>query len=566
MPQIIGIDLGTTNSVAAFMDGDQPRIIPNDRGAHLTPSICSITETGDVLVGESAKNQSIVNAERTVIHVKRSMGDREIIQIDGRSYLPEEISGFILSHIKSYAERYLGRPVEDAVITVPAGFSEAARRATREAGRRAGLTVHRILNEPTAAALAYARREADRRRILVYDLGGGTFDVTCLLQHGTEFTVQSTRGNEYLGGLDFDQLIQQRVIESFERDYGLSVASDPILLQQVRDLVERAKIELSSRDSALVALPFIGGGGKPMHLRYTVTRQELNGLIETHVGRTMELTRQALRDSGFEGAQVDNLVLAGGSTRIPLVRELLKQELGLGETALVNPDEIVALGAAVQGSMLSGDSERFRLTDVMSHALGVEIDEDQYVTVLDRNSRLPAQAKRVFTTVSDNQKSVEINILQGDADRASDNLSLGKFMLSGIREGPRGEAKIEVRFDVDADGIAHVSARDVDTGVAQQVTVTTTDDEELSRSPRALQFRVSTLAERVSGLVSRSDIYLDEKFRGEIEELVRHAKKLAESEKISDMAKLREYRMALEAVMAELNALYQEMEVGNERA
>ncbi len=566
MPQIIGIDLGTTNSVAAFMDGDQPRIIPNDRGAHLTPSICSITETGDVLVGESAKNQSIVNAERTVIHVKRSMGDREIIQIDGRSYLPEEISGFILSHIKSYAERYLGRPVEDAVITVPAGFSEAARRATREAGRRAGLTVHRILNEPTAAALAYARREADRRRILVYDLGGGTFDVTCLLQHGTEFTVQSTRGNEYLGGLDFDQLIQQRVIESFERDYGLSVASDPILLQQVRDLVERAKIELSSRDSALVALPFIGGGGKPMHLRYTVTRQELNGLIETHVGRTMELTRQALRDSGFEGAQVDNLVLAGGSTRIPLVRELLKQELGLGETALVNPDEIVALGAAVQGSMLSGDSERFRLTDVMSHALGVEIDEDQYVTVLDRNSRLPAQAKRVFTTVSDNQKSVEINILQGDEDRASDNLSLGKFMLSGIREGPRGEAKIEVRFDVDADGIAHVSARDVDTGVAQQVTVTTTDDEELSRSPRALQFRVSTLAERVSGLVSRSDIYLDEKFRGEIEELVRHAKKLAESEKTSDMAKLREYRMALEAVMAELNALYQEMEVGNERA
>jgi molecular chaperone DnaK len=566
MSQIIGIDLGTTNSVAAFMDGDQPRIIPNDRGAHLTPSICSITETGDVLVGESAKNQAIVNAERTVMHVKRSMGERELIQIDGQSYLPEEISGFILAHIKAYAEHYLGRPVEDAVITVPARFSEAARRATREAGRLAGLTVHRILNEPTAAALAYARRETDRRRILVYDLGGGTFDVTCLLQQGTDFTVQSTRGNEYLGGLDFDQLIQQGVIESFEKDYGLSVASDPILLQQVRDLVERAKIELSSRDSALVALPFIGGGGKPMHLRYTVTRQELNGLIETHVGRTMELTREALRDAGFEGAQVDNLVLAGGSTRIPRVRELLKQEFGLEETALVNPDEIVALGAAVQGSMLAGDSERFRLTDVMSHALGVEIDEDQYVTVLDRNSSLPAQAKRVFTTVSDNQKSVEINILQGDEDRASENLSLGKFMLSGIREGPRGEAKIEVRFDVDADGIAHVSARDVDTGVEQQVAVTTTDDEELSRSPRALQFRVSTLAERVSGLVSRPDIYLDEKFRAEIEELVRHAKKLAGSEKISDTAKLREYRLALEAVMAELNALYQEMEVGNEGA
>ncbi|NBF40862.1 MAG: Hsp70 family protein [Spirochaetes bacterium] len=566
MSQIIGIDLGTTNTVAAFMDGEQPRIIPNDRGGHLTPSICSITETGDVLVGESAKNQAIVNAERTVMHVKRSMGDRESIRIDGHDYRPEEISGLILGHIKSYAERYLGRPVDDAVITVPARFSEAARRATREAGRRAGLTVHRILNEPTAAALAYARRDADRRRILVYDFGGGTFDVTCLLQHGTDFTVQATRGNEYLGGLDFDQLIQQKVIESFERDYGLSVASDAILLQQVRDLVERAKIELSSRDSALVAMPFIGGSGKPMHLRYTVTRQELNELIEDHVDRTMELTREALKDSGFEAGKVDNLVLAGGSTRIPRVRERLKEELGLEETALVNPDEIVALGAAVQAGMLSGQDERFRLTDVMSHALGVEIDEDQYVTVLERNSRLPAQAKRVFTTVSDNQKSVEINILQGDAERASDNLSLGKFMLNGIRAGSRGEPKIEVSFDVDADGIAHVSARDVDTGVAQQVTVTTSDDEELARSPGALQFRVATLVERISGLVSRSDAYLDEEFRREIEELLRHAKRLAEAEKVSDMAKLGEYRVALEAVMAELNALYQDMEVGNEGA
>ncbi|MFP4373528.1 MAG: Hsp70 family protein [Spirochaetaceae bacterium] len=566
MSQIIGIDLGTTNSVAAFMDGDQPRIIPNDRGGHLTPSIWSITESGDVLVGESAKNQAIVNAERTVMHVKRSMGNREPIRIDGHSYRPEEISGYILAHIKSYAERYLGRPIEDAVITVPARFSEAARRATREAGRLAGLTVHRILNEPTAAALAYARRDADRRHILVYDLGGGTFDVTCLLQHGTEFTVQSTRGNQYLGGLDFDELIQQKVAESFEADYGLSVASDPILLQQVRDLVERAKIELSSRDSALVALPFIGGGGKPMHLRYTVTRQELNELIEDYVGRTIKLTREALEDAGFEADRVDNLVLAGGSTRIPRVRERLKEELGLEETALVNPDEIVALGAAVQAGMLAGEDDRFRLTDVMSHALGVEIDGNQSVIVLDRNSRLPAQARRVFTTVSDDQKSVEINILQGDAARASDNLSLGRFMLSGIREGPRGEPRIEVSFDVDSDGIAHVSARDVDTGIAQQVIVTTSDDKELARNPRALQSRVMALVDRISELTGRSGAYIDEEFRSEIEELLRHARKHAGSEQALDTARLQEYRMALEAVKAELDAVYQDVEVGNEGA
>jgi molecular chaperone DnaK len=525
MSQIIGIDLGTTNSVAAFMDGDEPRIIPNDRGAHLTPSVCGVTETGDVLVGESAKNQAIVNADRTVLHVKRSMGTGETIRISDRDYSPEELSSFLLSHIKSYAEDFLGTTVEDAVITVPARFSEAARRATREAGRLAGLTVHRIINEPTAAALAYARRETERKRILVYDFGGGTFDVTCLVQDGTAFAVQSTRGNEYLGGLDFDQLVQQRVVESFESDYGLSVADEPILLQQVRDLCERAKIELSTRDSALVALPFIGGGGKPMHLRYTVTRQELNALIEEYVDRTMELTREALADAGFDPGSIDNLVLAGGSTRIPLVRERLKEELGLEVTALVNPDEIVALGAAVQASMLTGEDPRYRLTDVMSHALGVEIDEDQYVTVLDRNSRLPAQAKRIFTTVSDNQKSVEINILQGDAEQASRNRSLGRFMLSGIREGRRGEPKIEVRFDVDADGIAHVSARDVDTGAAQTVTVTTNDDEELS--PRSLQFRVASLVQRISALTSRSDAYLDEQFRAEIEELLRHARSYA---------------------------------------
>ncbi|MFO8064291.1 MAG: Hsp70 family protein [Spirochaetia bacterium] len=566
MAQIIGIDLGTTNSVAAFMDGDEPRIIPSERGGHLVPSICSITEDGDIVVGDSAKNQAVVNATGTVLHVKRRMGDPEKIRLGNTDYSPEEISSFLLSHIKSYAEKYLGTRVEDAVISVPARFSEAARRATREAGRLAGLNVHRILNEPTAAALAYARRDAQHRRILVYDLGGGTFDVTCLLQEGGEFHVQSTRGNEYLGGLDFDELILQRVVQRFGEQYGIDCSADPMLMQQIRDLVERAKIELSSRDSALVALPFIGTAGKPMHLRYTVTREELNGLINAALESTIELTRQAMSDAGFAEGSVDNLVLAGGSTRIPLIRTRLKEELGLEEVALVNPDEIVAMGAAVQADILSDEDHQFHFTDVTSQALGVEIDSDQCVTVLDRNSRLPAEARRIFTTVTDNQKSVEINILQGDAEAASKNRSLGKFLLSGIREGPRGDPRIEVSFDLDSDGIAHVSARDVDTGAVQDVTVTTSNDEDGAADPQAVRRRVTALTERVSRLISRPDAYIDEEFRGEIEELLEHARRKASSESRPDPAKLREYRVALEAVLAELNALFQDMEVRNEGA
>ncbi|MFP3958561.1 MAG: Hsp70 family protein [Spirochaetaceae bacterium] len=560
MGRVIGIDLGTTNSVAAFVDGGEPRIIPNDRGGHLTPSVCSFCESGDILVGESARNQAIVAAERTVIHVKRRMGKAETIDIGGARYSPPEIAAFILGHIKSYAEQYLGESVDGAVITVPARFSEAARRATRQAGERAGLSVHRILNEPTAAALAYARRDAVNRRILVYDFGGGTLDVTCLLQEGTEFTVQSTRGNEYLGGLDFDLRLERVVAESFERDYGLSVTTDPGLLQQIRELAERAKIELSSRETAMVALPFIAGGGKPMHLRRSVTRAELDELIGEQVEQSISLTKEALTDAGFEVSTLDNLVLAGGSTRIPLVRARLAEELGLEATSLVNPDEIVALGAAVQAHMVETKKPVFRLTDVNSQPLGVEIDEDRYVTLLERNTRLPAEVKRVFTTVSDNQRSVEINVLQGDAERASKNRSLGKFMLSGIRTGRRGEPKIEVGFEMDADGIVHVSARDVDTGAVQRKTVTASPGDENLDDPRLTEQRVRELTEHIAVLTGREDFYIDEEFREEVKELLDHVRRNR------NPAKLREYRVALEAVLAELGTIFEDMEVSNEGA
>jgi molecular chaperone DnaK len=386
------------------------------------------------------------------------------------------------------------------------------------------------------------------------------------LQEGTSFNVQSTRGNEYLGGSDFDRMIEDRVVNAFETNYGLDISSDPILLQQIGDLVERAKIELSSRESALVALPFIGGGGKPMHLRYSVTREELNELIEDLLEDTLSLTRQAMEDAGFEPGGIDHLVLAGGSTRIPLVRSRLKEELGLEEASLVNPDEIVAKGAAVFAAMLSEESPRFHLTDVTSHALGVEIDEDRYVTVLDRHARLPAEARRIFTTVTDNQTSVEINILQGDASRASRNRSLGRFMLSGIRGGRRGEPRIEVSFSVDSDGIAHVAARDVDTGAEQQVTVTTADEEELARNPRALQLRVASLVHRIQAVISQPGIYIDEQFRNEINELIEHARGLTGGDPGATSDKLRDYRLALEAVHTELETMTQEMEVGNEGA
>lgn len=471
MGQIIGIDLGTTNSAVAHFDGDEPVLVPNDRGNRITPSIVAFDEAGTILIGESAKNQAVVNARRTASYVKRHLGDPQWrFEVDDRVYTAEELSGLILKKLKSDAERYLGTTIESAVITVPAHFGEAERKATIEAGHIAGLRVPRILNEPTSAALAYAHRWTGTNRILVYDLGGGTFDVTCLLQEGSEFTVRSTAGDSSLGGIDFDRLLLDAVAADFEAQSGLDLRGDPVMLQQLTELCERAKIELSTQETATVAIPFIGAGSA-MHLRRTIHRDELNELIAPLVRRTVKLTLQAVKEAGFGLEGIDALVLSGGSSRIPLVHSYLRRALGLGEVALVNPDEIVAAGAAVQAALLVNGAGA-TLRDVTAFNLGVEIDGGVFVPIVLRNAQLPTTEKRVFTTIADDQHSVEIHVMQGDSDVVGENQSLGRFLLSGIRSAAKGKPRIEVSFMLDEDGLATITATDKDTQAHERIEVT----------------------------------------------------------------------------------------------
>lgn len=555
---VIGIDLGTTNSAVAFMDGGEPVVIPNDRGNRITPSVVAVGDSGDILVGEAAKNQAVINAENTVVAVKRRMGSSEVITLADRAYSPEEISSFILRKIRLDAEAYLGTEVREAVITVPAHFSERQRTATKEAGRLAGLSVLRIVNEPTAAALAYAYKTEESHHILVYDLGGGTFDVTCLVKHDESFHVKSTFGDNHLGGVDFDRLLLEKVLEHFEAESGLSIRDEPVLLQQLLELVENAKIDLSTRESTLIALPFIAGAGRPVHLSYTVRRDEFDALIQELVSRTVKLTLKAVREAGFGTRGIDSLVLSGGSSRIPLVHTYLRRALGLEKVALVNPDEIVAMGAAVQASLLSG--AKGSVHDVLSYTLGVEIEGDQFVGILDRNTPIPASAKRVFTTVADDQSAVEIHVLQGEETSASFNISLGRFLLSGIREARRGEPRVEVSFDVDADGIVHVSASDVDTGARQQISLRPVEAEE---GETTLPRRVESLVNRVEMLAQGRPVLEDPGLATEIEEITRIARTALSAGRRRD---LNEARIALETILGELNAAYQAAEVENEGA
>jgi molecular chaperone DnaK len=543
MPRTVGIDLGTTNSAIAFMEGPEPRLIPNNRGNRITPSVVAFGE--EVLVGESAKNQAIVNAERTVQHVKRRIGSPDPIEIDGRRYTAEEISSYILRKLKTDAEAFLGESVSQAVITVPAHFGEAQRSATKEAGRLAGLDVRRIVNEPTAAALAYAARAARRENILVYDLGGGTFDVTCLVKDGLDYTVVSTTGDGHLGGVDFDTLLTQLVLKAFEEELEGGLGSDPILLQQLDNLVEAAKIELSSSDVATIAMPFISGRGRPVHLSRRVLRDELNDLIESRVEHTIELTRQALSESGFGAQGVDRVVFAGGSTRIPLVRNRLLEELGLREVPQINPDEVVALGAAVQASLLDAGTP-YRLHDVTGYALGVEIEDDVSVEVIPRNAALPAKGKRTFTTVSDSQTSVEINVLQGESEQASENSSLGRFLLSGIQEGKKGKPRIEVTFSVDVDGIAHISAEDTQTKARHAIVVTPLDQ----GTAGSRETQVLSLARRLETLLAQGGAVVDPDLREESQEMIVLARKAVES---AQEKKLPECKLALETLIGEVN-------------
>ncbi len=542
MPRTVGIDLGTTNSAIAFMEGADPRLIPNNRGNRITPSVVAFGE--EILVGESAKNQAIVNADRTVQHVKRLMGSPEPIEIGGKQFSPEDVSSYILRKLKTDAEAFLGEGVSRAVITVPAHFGEAQRSATKEAGRLAGLDVRRIVNEPTAAALAYAARAARRENILVYDLGGGTFDVTCLVKDGLDYTVVSTTGDGRIGGVDFDALLMERVLAAFESELGGGIGSDPILLQQLDALVEAAKIELSTSDVATIAMPFISGQGRPVHLTRRVFREEFNELIESLVASTLDLTRQALSESGFAAQGVDRLVFAGGSTRIPLVRSRLLAELDLREVPQINPDEVVALGAAVQASLLDAGTP-YRLQDVTGYALGVEIENDSSVEVIARNTPLPAEGKRTFTTVSDAQTSVEINVLQGESDRASENASLGRFLLSGVQQGKKGQPRIEVTFRLDVDGIAHIFAEDTQTRARHAIIVTPLDQ----GTAGSRETQVLSLARRLETLLAQGGDLIDQDLRQESEEMISRSRQVVES---SAEKKLPECKLALETLIGEV--------------
>ncbi len=550
--RIIGIDLGTTNSAAAWWDGEEARIIPNDRGFALTPSVVAFDSDGEVLVGESARNQAIVNAENTVQGVKRQMGKRFTYEIAGRQYEPEEIASYVLARIRRDAERFLGDTVRAAVITVPAHFTEAQRQATIRAGELAGFEVKRILNEPTAAALSHASRISGNNRLLVYDLGGGTFDATCLLQEGRSFTVKSTVGDNHLGGVDFDDALLGQVLDVFESESGLAIREEPALVQQLRELVERAKIELSSRDHTDVVLPFVGTGGKPVHLKWELTREILREFIDEKLKRTVKLTLSAVREAGFGVSGIDGLIVSGGSSRIPLVHTYLRRALGLSEVRMLNPDETVALGAAVQAGMIERGEDTVRVTDVTARALGVETEGGKFVPIVARNVAIPVRENRLVTTVSDGQRAVEIHVLQGEKEYAEENVSLGRFLLSGIRSAPRGEARIEVGFAVDEDGLVHVSARDVDTGSEKRIDLQQREPgDELHAGYEGEYADLRSLKTRVQMYYDAVRGSLESEFASEVEHFLKIADDVLEN---GDSVGVGETRVALEALADELSA------------
>ncbi len=549
MGKIIGIDLGTTNSCVAVIEGGEPIIIPNAEGNRTTPSVVAFTKDGERLVGETAKRQSITNPDKTIMSIKREMGKDYKKSIDGKDYAPQDISAMILQKIKTDAENYLGETITDAVITVPAYFTDSQRQATKDAGKIAGLNVQRIINEPTAAALAYgADKDEGQHKIMVFDLGGGTFDVSILELGDGVFEVLATRGNNRLGGDDFDQALIDYIAEQFKKENGIDLRQDNMSLQRLKEAAEKAKKELSSTMSTNINLPFItASAAGPLHLNMDITRAKFEELTSHLVDKTLDPVRAAIKDAGLKPNDIEKVILVGGSTRIPAVQEAVKKVVGKEPQKDINPDECVAIGAAIQGGVLSGEVKDLLLLDVTPLSLGIETLGGVTTRLIERNTTIPTRKSQIFTTAADSQTSVDIHVLQGERQMANDNVTLGRFQLTGIPPAPRGVPQIEVTFDIDANGIVNVSAKDLGTGKEQKITITAStnlSDDEIEKKVKEAEKFAEEDKKKKEAIEVRNNadsiVYQTENTLKELEG------KISEDEKSKVQSKLDGLKKALE--------------------